>query len=139
MKEFEEFIKSGEVRMQTVNSILNKALINSSFDRLEFVKRLNIKTDYKYIVENAYDVLRELIESQLAVEGYKSYSHEATILFLKKFKDITEQEISMLDNLRKVRIGLKYYGKESNPEDARQTLVLLKTILPKLKKILKIS
>lgn len=137
MVNFEDFINSGGVRTQRKNAILASALINSSEKSEKYVKRQKIDDgSAEHIVSDIYDIIRELIEAKLALEGYKSYSHEATILFLKKFHEFSESEIIFLDDLRKVRNGIKYYGKESSTEDAVKTIKFLNSILPKLKKLL---
>ena len=131
MVEFEDFISSGEVRKKEVDKNLNRVLIESALDRKLFLEK-EIKTP-KYVIENVYDTLRELIEARLALEGYKSYSHQATILFLKKFKQFNEFEISFLENLRKFRHGLKYYGKLASVSDSLKVLKFFKDIFSKLK------
>jgi len=136
MTSFEEFVKSGEVKQREKNNILAGALIKSAEKRLNFVRKLEISNENaENIVENSYDIIRELIETRLSKDGYKSYSHEATILYLKKFKQFSDKEISQLDWLRKTRIGTKYYGKESNKEEAGEVINFLDKILPKLKEL----
>ena len=186
MVEFEDFIKSREVKIQGKNNMLAETLIKSSIKGENHVKKQEIKKlpkillsphqaagyspqnflpsatsnfslsksaaascgvlnpdfeineeNAEYIVAEVYDVIRELVEARLSLEGYKSYSHEATVLFLKKFKDFSESEIYFLDNLRKIRNGIKYYGKEADAEEARRTLRFLDIMLPKLKKLIK--
>ena len=136
MKEFEDFLKSGDVRKQEKNEILAKALIKSSEKSLKNIRRTKIdELNAESVVSDIYDVIRELIEARLVFEGYKSYSHEATILFLKKFKEFDEYEIDFLDNLRKIRNSIKYYGKEATEENALNTLKFMDSVLPKLKKL----
>lgn len=135
--EFEDFIKSGDVKIQGKNEILAEALAKSSEKSLKNIQRTKIdELNAESTVSDIYDIMRELIEAKLSLQGYKSYSHEATILFLKKFKEFNEHEIVFLNNLRKMRNGIKYYGKEANMEDAITTLNFAKSILPKLKKLL---
>lgn len=136
MADFEYFIAKGDVKRQTKNEILAKALLRGSADRLSFIKRLGLSEENaKYIVENSYDVIRELIEARLSIDGFKSYSHEATILFLKKFPEFKESEISFIDNLRKIRNGIKYYGKEAHVNEAKTALNFLNSVLLRLKKL----
>ena len=137
MVDFEAFLKKGEVRLQEKNIILAKALIKSSEKAMNFVKTLKVNDETsEHIISDSYDIMRELIEAKLAAEGYKSYSHEATILFLKKFPQFKESEIDFLDNIRKIRNSIKYYGKESNETEAKKVLSFLNSILPKLKKLI---
>jgi len=137
MVDFEYFILKGDVKKQQKDETLSRALIRESLDRLKFVKSLGVnETNAKYIVENSYDVLRELIESKLALEGFKSYSHEATIIFLKRFPNFKESEIKTMDNLRKIRHGIKYYGKNVDANKAKEILDFTNYFLQKLKSLI---
>ena len=134
MVDFEYFISKGDVKRQTKDERLANLLIKESFNRLEFVKSLKLnEKNAKYIVENIYDALRDLIEAKLALNGFKSYSHEATILFLKKFPEFKESEIRFMDDLRKTRNGIKYYGKNIELNEAKNVVDFSASILPKLK------
>ncbi len=134
MVDFEYFISKGDVKRQTKDERLANLLIKESFNRLEFVKSLKLnEKNAKYIVENIYDTLRDLIEAKLALNGFKSYSHEATILFLKKFPEFKESEIRFMDDLRKTRNGIKYYGKNIELNEAKNVVDFSASILPKLK------
>ncbi len=134
---FEYFVEKGDVKMQSVDENLANALKKESLERIHFVRRLikNLENP-KYIVENIYDLLRELIEAKLAADGFKSYSHEATIIYLRKFKDFTDAEIKFLDELRKIRNGLKYYGKTIEKDKAQKVVEFMESLVPKLKKLL---
>jgi len=137
MVDFEYFIARGEVKEHPKDEKLANLLVKESYDRLNFVRRLAItEENSKYIIENVYDILRELIEAKLALNGFKSYSHEATLLFLKKFPEFKESEIRFIDTLRKTRHGIKYYGKEASLNEAKMTLNFLNSILPKLKRFI---
>ena len=136
MRDFEDFIKSGEVKKVGKAEALSRSLIKSSNKSVENLKRTKI--DYlnsEAVTTEAYDAMRELIEAKLAFEGYKSYSHEATILFLKKFSEFKESDTNFLDILRKTRNSIKYYGKEVDIETAEKVLNFMKSILPKLKNL----
>ncbi len=138
MSEFEDFIKSGEVKIKEKNNKLADALTNSSGKGESHAKKQELNEENaEFIVADVYDAIREIIEAKLALEGYKSYSHEATVPFLKKFKEFGELEVAFLDNLRKIRHGIKYYGKESGIDEAKKSLEFLDAILPKLKNLLK--
>jgi uncharacterized protein (UPF0332 family) len=138
MKEVEDFIKEGNVRRQNKDSNLAKALIKSSEKSVKNIKRIKIdELNAESVFSEVYDSIRELIDAVLLSEGYKSYSHEASILYLKKFSIISEKEILFLDNFRKIRNGIKYYGKEVNTEDVKNSIKFMNDILIKLHKILK--
>ena len=117
MNEFELYLKEGKVKRKTPDFELSKSLINGSKTRLEKIKKLEIKEFSKIIFENAYDAIRDALDALLAADGYKSYSHEASIIYLKKhaFEDSTLNE---LDNFRYLRNSSKYYGKDISEDDA---------------------
>lgn len=138
MIDFDYFITKGDVKKQVKDLRLARLLLNDSLDRLRFVKGLKLDDENaRYIVENTYDVIRCLIEAKFALEGFKSYSHEATILFLKRFPEFKDSEIRFLDELRKIRHGIKYYGKNVELDQAKKVLDFSDSILPKLKNLLK--
>lgn len=137
MKIFEDFIKSGEVKKQEKNAILAEALKKSAEKNLNFVRKLEINEENaEHILTDSYDTLRELIEAKLSSDGYKSYSHEATIIYLKKFVEFNEKERYFLDELRKLRNKVKYYGKEASTEEAKKTLNFLNIMYPKIKSLI---
>ena len=134
--EFEDFLKKGSVKKQEKNIFLAKALIKSSEKSLKNLKRIKVDDlNAEMVISECYGMIRELIEAKMALQGYKSYSHEATILFLKKFYIFNEKEMFFLDDLRKIRNGIKYYGREADKESAIKTLNFAISFTIKLKKI----
>jgi|SRR3989338_4617945 len=117
MNEFELYLKEGKAKRQTPDFELAASLINDSKARIEKIKKLELKEFSKIIFENAYDAIRDILDALLAADGYKSYSHEASIAYLEKyaFEDSTLQE---LDDFRYQRNSSKYYGKDVSEEDA---------------------
>ena len=69
-------------------------------------------------LENAYEAMREAADALLYLDGFKSYSHEASIAYLLR-KGFGESEIIEIDRFRKIRNGIKYYGRDCNLEDAK--------------------
>ena len=82
VKEFEFFIRKGDVRRQSSDLALSHATLQGALDRLQFAK--TITTPTKYILENAYEAMREAADALLYKDGFKSYSHEASISYLLK-------------------------------------------------------
>lgn len=117
MNEFELYLKEGKVKRQTPDFELAGSLIEDSKIRIEKIKKPDIREFSKIAFENAYDAIRDILDALLAADGYKSYSHEASIAYLKKyaFEDSTIKE---LDNFRYLRNSSKYYGKDVPEDDA---------------------
>lgn len=135
MKEFEFFIEKGDVKKQSQDENLSKATFKESLDRLELAEQLTGKAKPKYILENSYEAMREAADAILYLEGFKSYSHEASIVYLLK-KGFNESEITEFDRFRKIRNSIKYYGGSCDSTDAESALKLAKSIIQKIKNLL---
>ncbi|MBI2135855.1 HEPN domain-containing protein [Candidatus Woesearchaeota archaeon] len=135
MKEFEFFLKKGDVKKQAPDNNLSVATIKESFDRLNLTKSLLNKAKPKYVLENAYESMREAADSILYKEGFKSFSHEASIIYLLR-KGFTNDEINAFDRFRKIRNGIKYYGKDCDKEDAEEAFSLAKKVVSRIREML---
>ena len=133
MRQFEFYIEKKDVLPRQKDEALAKALLKDTHERFAFAEKqeLNLATA-KYVLENAYEALREAIDARMALDGLKSYSHEATIAYLQKFKQFNSAELNTLDILRRKRNGIKYYGETVDTDDAEQALIFSKKILPRI-------
>ena len=121
MKPFEHYIDTKDVRKSSPDKALAQSLIKDMHTRIELVSKLDVKNFSKIIFENVYDALRDFCDALLALDGFKAYSHEAAITYLKKYK-FNDCEIAALDRFRYIRNGSKYYGKEISKDDALEIL-----------------
>jgi len=72
----------------------------------------------------------------MSLEGYKPYSHEATISFLKEFhKEFTEDEINKFDRFRMLRSDSEYRAMPVSKEDAESCLEFSELLINKIKLI----
>lgn len=131
MKEFEFYVDSKSVRKQAPDLNLAKATARDSLERLQMAKSILKTQKPKYALENAYEAARELIDALLFLEGYKSYSHEASIAYLAKL-GFSISEIAGADRLRKKRNGIKYYGEDATVEEAEEAINIAAQITRKL-------
>lgn len=136
MNEFEYFLRKGDVKKQSPDENLSKATFKDSLERLEFSKNLLQKVKSKYVLENAYESMREAADSILYRDGFKSFSHKASIVYLLK-KGFNEQDILEFDRFRKIRNGIKYYGGDCDETDAKDAIEFAEKIINKIKQILK--
>ena len=135
MKDFEYYIGKGEVKKQSPDANFAASLIQDAVQRFKYAS--GAKPDEKsakYIYEDIYDSLREAIDSLLALRGFKSYSHVASISFLKQF-DFSYDEMDSLERMRKRRNGMKYYGKTCSVAETKAAIELAREMLRKLQKI----
>lgn len=91
-----------------------KALLQLAKRRLESIKKRR-KDEYpQLLIESYYEVIKELISSLLAIHGYKSYSHECLISFLKEYYSdfLDDFQLRFLDGMRKLRSDIQYRGRD---------------------------
>ena len=132
VKDFEFFLKKGAVKKQNPNENLAFSTFKDSLERIEFARQLLHKAKPKYVLENAYEAMREAADSVLYIKGYKSFSHEASIVYLIK-EGFNEKDILEFDRFRRIRNGIKYYGKDCDLPDAEQAIQLADKIINKIK------
>jgi len=84
VKEFEFFLKKGNVKKQSPDRNLSLSTFNESLDRINMAKNILKKEKSKYVLENAYEAMREAADAVLYLDGFKSFSHEASIIYLLK-------------------------------------------------------
>lgn len=138
MMNFEYYLKEGEVKKASKDVELAKSLLESMKSRARFVLSLEIrKESSKIIFENIYEAIREGIDALMALSGYKSYSHAASIAFLERFKEFPESDRAELDKYRKKRNGSKYYGKGIEIYETEKIVFFYKMISPKIEKLAK--
>lgn len=119
MNDFQHYLQQKRVHKASPNKELAASLLKSVKDREKLTLRLDVKEYSRMVFENVYDCLRELLDALLALDGYKSYSHEAAISYLKLF-GVSESIISDLDRFRAARNDSKYYGKIPSLENAEE-------------------
>lgn len=132
VKNFEFFLKKEEVKKQSPNKNLAYSTFKDSLERIEFARQLLHKAKPKYVLENAYEAMREAADSILYLRGFKSFSHEASIVYLIK-EGFNEKDILEFDRFRRIRNGIKYYGKDCELSDAEQAIKLADKIINKIK------
>jgi len=112
-----------------------KSLMNRAVLRLDYVKRQVINEDTApFIFEDIYETLREASQSLMSLKGYKPFSHEALISFLKEFYTFPEHEISAFNRYRILRNKTVYCAANVSTAVCRDALKFAHAFLPKLRK-----
>lgn len=135
MKPFEYFLEDKEVRKISKNIELAKSLIKDMEERIQTSLSLSDKFK-KLIFENIYDALRDFCDSLLAKDGFKSYSHQASISYLSKY-NFSIVEIQKLDDFRYLRNSSKYYGKPINEDNVKEIKSFYSELKEKINKLIK--
>lgn len=138
MKSFDEYILSGDVKKVSPDLGLARSLLASAQNRVAVLTPLPLtESSATVIFENYYEALRELCDAILAVEGFKSYSHIASIVFLKRYAEFSERDLYKLDNARQKRNQAKYYGKQVALQDTYALRAYFRDVTPLLTKVIK--
>ena len=132
---FEYYLSKGLVKKMRKNLSLARSMMESAEDRFEFASSI-LEEKPRYALENAYEAVIEAIDSLLALNGFKSWSHEADIAFLRDF-GFNESEIRRLDTSRNKRHASKYYGVEFSVQEAKEEVKFLDRVFKKIIKIVK--
>ena len=132
MRPFSFYVASGAVKKQTPDKNTAQAVTRDSAERLALAHSIRGTQKAKYVLENAYEAIRELIDALLASNGYKSYSHEASVAYLHEL-GFSETEIYAVDRLRKKRNDIKYAGKDAEPAEADEALATAEKVMKKLR------
>jgi len=136
IKEFEYYLDNTLAKKASPDKGEAEALINKAEGRLKFsikIRELNENTS-PYIFEDIYECLREASQSLMSLKGYKPYSHEALISFLKEFFGFSETDMNSLNRYRILRNKTVYRGERVSVETCKEAMNFLQSFLPKLKK-----
>ena len=137
---FKHYLKIGKVKNQTPDPEEARALFKQSEERMQYIQLKDInKTTAKFVLEDAYEAAREAAQSLMSIKGFKPYSHEATISFIKEFhsSDFNEEEINKFDHFREMRNNSVYRAVEVAEADARESIVFAETIIRRISMLIK--
>ena len=135
IKDFKYYLESQLAKRASVDFEEAKALMKKSEGRLSFsikTREINDNTA-PYIFEDIYECLREASQALMSLRGYKPYSHEALIAFLKEFFIFSLSDISALDRYRMLRNKTVYSGEKITSATCKEAFEFLLSFLPKLK------
>ena len=111
MKDWENCLKHDMVKERTENPEQAKNLLKMARIRLEDNKRREKTEDnISLIVESYWEVIKQMITSLLKLEGYKCYSQECLISYLKQKQEFSQSQVTLLNQLRKLRNDIDYEG-----------------------------
>jgi len=136
MRDFEYYVNKKDVKKVSLDKPLAISLVRDMEERASDAMKLDAEAFPKIIFESVYDALRDFCDALLAVEGYKSYSHEGSISFLAK-KGLDVAFMSALDNFRYKRNGSKYYAQKITPEDTKSIIEFYNSNKGRINEVLK--
>ena len=116
-----------------------KALFQLAQRRLESIKKRRNDEYPQLLIESYYEAIKELISSLLAVNGYKSYSHECLVSFLEQYYpgNLEDFQLIFLDGLRKLRSDIQYRGRDIADDYLNRNTPTIEKIIEILYNIIK--
>jgi len=109
MKYWEE--SQDDVRKVRPDVEMARSLLKMIEVRMKALETLDRKEFSSLIVEGYYEVIKEAITALMAIDGYKTLSHEVLIGYMKEFcPQFVDNEILFADDLRKLRNNVAYKG-----------------------------
>ena len=129
---FEKSIKEGYAKEVKKDKLRAQSLIKSAEDTILATKDIYLKDyNYKTVLRELYEALRQYCEAVGYVYGYKFLSHEVITIFLKEI--LKEERISLeFDRYRKLRNGINYYGRDVSKETVENALIEIPQIIKRL-------
>lgn len=109
-------------------------------NREEFVSSIDIEKFSTIATENYYEIIKELATAVLLLDGFKTTgenAHKELIDYLSNYNELSEYEISSINDLRIKRNKSSYEGKSIDKEYLRNRKDKLLIIIDKLKKLIK--
>lgn len=128
--------------MELIKITPNKERVKSILEMISLIEeRVKIQDKVKMaslILSDYYEIIKELITAVLLADGYKTLSHKDLVDYIKEnYREFSQQEINVLDNLRVLRNRIAYEGYQIEGSYLNRNESLFKTIIEKLKSILK--
>lgn len=134
MKEFEKFIEEGKVQEVNQNPAQARSLIQKAEKRLRYVEDRKVtEENADLILEDSYEAVREALDAFLVLDGYKSHSHEASIIYGFENLEIPYGTTNKLNKFRKLRNDSKYRGEDIEKREAEDILKLARDLIPLLR------
>lgn len=134
IKPFVYFISQNLVRKSTPNISMAKSLLEKAETRLKRISKEKIKEEESSIVfEDIYESLREASQSLMELKGYKPYSHEALISFLKENNLLPAEKVNIMDNYRILRNNSVYKAEKVSLDKCTEALDFAKSAMPIIK------
>jgi len=134
IKPFEYYLNENLVRKSSSNISMAKSLLQKAEIRLKRIGSEKIEEENSSILfEDVYEALREASQSLMEIKGFKPYSHEAIISFLREYKLLPEEKISIIDNYRILRNNSVYKAEKVSLQKCIEALDFTKKSLPEIK------
>jgi len=127
-----------EVRRVKPDKEMAKSILKMIETRMKALELKDRKEFASLVVEDYYEIVKEAITALMAIDGYKTLSHEVLIGYLKEFfPQLSESEITLADQFRQLRNKITYKGFFVTPDFLERNEEKINIVTLKLLNILK--
>ena len=110
-----------------------QSILSATEKQMEYTLTLKPTDESAFnIIRNIYECFRMIGDAILVSQGKKSEDHVEQIKVLEKLDVKTERPIKLIDNLRKMRHNINYYGYSPKKIEAENVIILAKDSFYKL-------
>ena len=103
-----QFIRKVDFDKERINSIKKKAL-----QRLERARKTKTNSEnVSFVVEDYYEVIKELLIAYLLINGLRSKNHQCLISYFYRQNPNYEKEAFLISQMSFFRNRLGYYGED---------------------------
>jgi hypothetical protein len=118
-----------------------KSIVKMVETTLQMISETNYKKYPSNVTKEYYEVIRESISIILLLDGYKTLgkgAHKELITYLtKNYPEFTQQELSLIEELRRLRNKISYDGFFIDEDYIERNKDYFLEIIKKLKKTIK--
>ena len=105
------------------------SLLSASENQMKFTLTISSTNDSAFtIIRNIYECFQMIGKAVLLSEGKVSEDYIESLEAIKSLQVETKRPIQAIDNLRKIRHGINYYGYTPKKEEADDAILLAKEI-----------
>jgi uncharacterized protein (UPF0332 family) len=103
------------------------SILEAAKREMEFTLTISVKEEAgTTIIRNIYESFRMLGDALLTSKGIEVSDHLEQIGELFKLSVKTERPIQIIDNLRRLRHNMNYYGYKPNIEEVKDAILIAK-------------
>jgi hypothetical protein len=127
-----KFIREVEVDNERIEAITKKA-----FQRLKRAEETKVSLEnVSFVVEDYYEVIKELLVAYLLKNGLRSKNHQCLISYYYKENPERESEAHLISQMSYFRNRLNYYGEdiplefyEKNKKEFRNVIKMIERLI----------
>jgi uncharacterized protein (UPF0332 family) len=121
------------MRLKSPDKKSAMSLVIASENQMKYTLTIDPTNESAFtIIRNIYECFQMIEKAILLSEGKVSEDHIESIKAIESLNIKTERPIKLIDNLRKIRHGINYYGYCPKKEEAEDAINFAKQIFYKL-------